>query len=243
MDRLAGAALRWMRALLVALVALGGGVVAHAGAHGHLPGRAALVTLLALCSIGAAAFLGRPASTRRVVLLLMGGQTFIHAGLTALAGHRGDPVARAASATSIQAPAFPSGTGRRVGSLYDQVAATHPVAGSVDVTVPYWLQHLVEDMTGPHAVMAVVHLAAAALVGVWLASGERALWTLICLAGQPVVIAFDRLVAGGVVLLAATATSGIGCATVLAEAASLPKPRWVHPEGVTRRGPPPLLAA
>src|SRR3712207_8594820 len=40
------------------------------------------------------------------------------------------------------------------------------------------VHHLIEDMTGPHAAMAVGHVAAAALVGLWLAAGERALWRL-----------------------------------------------------------------
>jgi len=35
--------------------------------------------------------LGRPASTVRLLALLMAAQTFIHGTLTALAGHRGDP--------------------------------------------------------------------------------------------------------------------------------------------------------
>ena len=34
------------------------------------------------------------------------------------------------------------------------------------------------DLTGAHAVMALAHLAAAVLVGLWLAVGERALWHL-----------------------------------------------------------------
>jgi len=38
------------------------------------------------------------------------------------------------------------------------------------------------DLTGPHALMAVAHVAAAALVGLWLASGEQALAALLQLA-------------------------------------------------------------
>jgi hypothetical protein len=38
-----------------------------------------------------------------------------------------------------------------------------------------------QDLTGPNMLMAMAHLAAAALVGWWLSSGEQALWSLICL--------------------------------------------------------------
>jgi hypothetical protein len=42
------------------------------------------------------------------------------------------------------------------------------------------------DLTGAHAVMALAHLAAAVLVGLWLAVGERALWHLVVLAADRV---------------------------------------------------------
>ena len=38
MDRTAGGALRWTRALLLAVVAMGSGVIAHISADGRLPG-------------------------------------------------------------------------------------------------------------------------------------------------------------------------------------------------------------
>jgi hypothetical protein len=47
-----------------------------------------------------------------------------------------------------------------------------------------WLHHLAEDLTAPHAVMALAHAAAAAVVGLWLARGEHAVWLLVALAGQ-----------------------------------------------------------
>ncbi len=47
------------------------------------------------------------------------------------------------------------------------------------VSGPAWLAHLAADLTGPHALMALAHAAAAAVVGVWLASGERAVWALV----------------------------------------------------------------
>lgn len=49
----------------------------------------------------------------------------------------------------------------------------------VGVSGPAWLAHLAADLTGPHALMALAHAAAAAVVGLWLASGERAAWALV----------------------------------------------------------------
>ena len=42
-------------------------------------------------------------------------------------------------------------------------------------------------MSQPHLVMVLGHLAAAVVVGVWLAAGERAAWTVVALAGGSVV--------------------------------------------------------
>ncbi len=49
----------------------------------------------------------------------------------------------------------------------------------VGVSGPAWLAHLAADLTGPHALMALAHAAAAAVVGLWLASGERTAWALV----------------------------------------------------------------
>ena len=51
-------------------------------------------------------------------------------------------------------------------------------------TVVTTLQHLFEELTPAHAPMTLAHLAAAALTGLWLAHGERALWDLIGLAAH-----------------------------------------------------------
>jgi hypothetical protein len=210
----AGTVLRWCRALLLATVALGAGVAAHLGADGLMPGRRDLAILFLVCAAGAAAFLGRPASRLRVVLLLVSGQTFIHGGLTALAGHRGDPPLARVPAAAPVAPDFRTtpGVGGRVGSLMDQFYAGQPGLASgerVQLAVPYPVQHLLADLTGAHALMAVCHLAAAVVVGLWLAMGERALWTLLTLAGELVVRTFEpllrRLGAAGVTQLVCTA--------------------------------------
>lgn len=135
------------RALALAAVALAAGSLAHLGADGRLPGPGALAALLLLGTTAAVPLLRRPASTARVVTLLVAGQAGVHLALTLLAGHHDDGV---------------------VG--HGPLAALH---------------HLAEDATGPHAAMALAHTAAAALVGLWLASGERALWTVLDLLVAP----------------------------------------------------------
>lgn len=238
MDRNAGEWLRWARAAVVAFVALFTGAVAHATANGLLPSLTGLVFLYAVTVVVAAVLLGRPATMTRIVTLTVAGQAVIHVALTATAGHVGDagaahPAAPQASLT--QSPALDE-SGRRVGSMWDQYAATEPVtsAGSGGANP---IGHLITDLTA-HAPMMAVHVVAAALVGVWLAVGERALWTVLAL------------------------TAGVVFATVVTAVASL-RPRfvpavlrvavpWRDPapphlravaRSVVRRGPPAFLAA
>ncbi len=233
--------MRWVRALVVGGVAFVAGVVAHLSSHGHVPSIRSMVVLLLLVSAGTACFLGRPASTRRVVVLLMAGQTFIHAGLTALAGHAGDPAVRVATTPLAQPDPR---TLERTGSLFDQYAAAVPQgAESAQPVLPAWVQHLAADMTGPHAVMALAHLAAAAVVGLWLAAGERALWTLLTLAASTLAEALTVLVAlvRAGALVVSPALPAAQRRTVRAEAAR-PLVQALATV-VARRGPPVAVGA
>ena len=216
-ERPAGYALRWTRAALLAGAAMLFGVLAHVSAGGLLPGATSLAALFGMCLLPVAAFLGRPASTSRVLLLLMAGQAFIHGALTALAGHRDDPPT---TRTPEEAPAL-----------------LEPV------------QHLVEDMSGPHALMALAHLAAAAALGFWLAVGERALWTVLALTldglCEVVRAAVDSYrsalprPAGGADPRPRAQAWGLHAA----EDIHLPLLRVFLSRSVIRRGPPALLAA
>ena len=189
-DRSVGQALRWGRAGLLAAVAMVTGVAAHVAADGLLPGPVALGVLFGCCWLAAARSLGRPASTPRVIVLLVLGQTFIHGSLTALSGHRGDP--RVTGAGPVAPPPVPhrpampvDGSGHRVGSFMDQMNAAHPVTNTpVQLTLPAPVQHLIADFSGPHAAMALAHLVATAAVGWWLAQGERMLWTILSLSAE-----------------------------------------------------------
>lgn len=182
MSGRASATLRWSRAALVAVVALGAGVVAHVSADGLLPGPAGLLVLFAATTMGAAAFLGREIGRVRMVALLVGGQSAVHTGLAAMAGHRGD-VPRVATPHVVVAPPTPVS---RSGSYFDQWAASVPHGADHGPGVPTWLVHSIADLLA-HPAMALGHVLAAAALGLWLAYGERAVWALIRLGGSTAV--------------------------------------------------------
>jgi hypothetical protein len=190
-------ALVWLRALLLATVALVAGSVAHAGAHGVLPPPPVLLALLAVGTTVVAPLLRRPAGTGRVVLLLVVGQAAVHAALTALGGHRDDPT------------------------------PTHPGTGPA-----LWVARLAEDLTADHALMALAHAAAAAVVGLWLAHGERTVWRLLDLTG--------RALARGVRVPALPVVRPPRVVPVGPE--RLPRRPGVPTSSLARRGPPQALA-
>jgi hypothetical protein len=250
MDATAGSALRWSRALLLGVVAMGSGVLAHVSAGGLMPGSTALLVLLGLCVTTAASLLGRPASTLRVVVLLMSGQTVIHGALTAMSGHRGDPpVVHARHPATPLRPTLTGGDGRRVGSLYDQLYVHQTGAARPQLSVPAPVQHVVADLTGPHAAMALAHLAAAAAVGLWLAMGERALWTVLTLMADRVRHTVRHAVARHYGLLARVGWLLIAdltprlLAPVAVEPVCPPLRDQILMRCVVRRGPPALPAA
>ncbi|WP_109508633.1 hypothetical protein [Nocardioides speluncae] len=236
MDRNAGEWLRWSRAAILAFVALFTGAVAHASADGLLPSLTGLAFLYGFTVVVAAVLLGRPATMARIVTLTVAGQAAIHVALTATAGHTGDAGAThpaAAQTPLISAPNLDE-SGRRVGSLWDQYDAVEPVAASGGVNP---IAHLVTDLS-VHAPMMAVHVVAAALVGIWLAVGERALWTVLALTA-------------GVVLAAVVTAVGSLRPRVVPAVLRVAVP-WRDPapphlravaRSVVRRGPPLLLAA
>ena len=173
-DLLAGVALRWLRAGVLASVALGFAGVAHVSAGGGLPGPVAMTVLTVLVTALLASVLGRPASTRRVVVLVAGGQALLHGVFTAAGGHGG--AAHHETAAAVVRVAVPRG------GIADALGAgqlTSPVSTAPSPLV-IWVHHLVEDLsTATNLAMAVAHLAAAALIGWWLAAGERLVWRLL----------------------------------------------------------------
>jgi hypothetical protein len=162
---------------------MGVGTVAHVSAGGLLPRAGLLVALGVLATAGCAALLGRPASHRRIALLVVGGQSLCHLVLTAVAGHTGTANHPASHATLQPPSAVPRlGSAPRTGSLHDLTVGHAATPGAdTGVVAPHWVEHVMQDLTGPNMLMAMAHLAAAALVGWWLSSGEQALRSLICL--------------------------------------------------------------
>lgn len=219
----------WARAVLLTSLAVFLGAAGHVTADGLLPGPGVLALVVVLGSVVSAALLSRPASTVRIVVLIALGQAGVHAVLTATGGHVGDGAAQALAPVR-RSGALPVVDGRRVGSLQDAYDVGHASTPSLPVG------HLVGDL-GVHAPMMVVHLLAAVLVGLWLAAGERSLWTLVALASaavlRPLLLAVALLRTGGPPALPPVAARR--------EAPRLRVPHLLA-RSVVRRGPP-LLAA
>lgn len=232
---------RVLRGAGLASVTLLCGAVAHLSAGGYVPGAGWFVALgLLLTWIGARA-LARPASTRRLVLLTMGGQTFVHLALTALAGHRGDgvtgPLMRAAPAQPVTIPAEVWTRTDRVGSLADQLMVGRPAPASPTLVAPEWALHLWADLQPAQLPMMLAHLAAAGLVGWWLARGEQAAWSVLALASRPLAALASRaaglaLAAGPLSLPALRHRTVVPAARAVVSLLSV---------AVSRRGPPVLL--
>lgn len=162
---MAGPGLRLARGGLLAAATLGVAVWAHSSADGNLPGAGGLVAIWALSTAVAAGLLARPASVRRVVVLLCAGQGALHLLLSVLAGHGARP-----------APP----TGPHYYATHSMLAEAGPAAAAhgsaVDLTsgLSGLLGHLTSG-AGLH--MIATHLVAATVVGLWLAAGEKALWS------------------------------------------------------------------
>ena len=207
-----------VRATALAVVTMVLGVAGHVGAGGLLPGTAGLL-LLFVGTLGAgAALLARPATTRRLVALVVGGQTLVHGVLSVGGGHAGEQ----------HRPAVALGGG------HGGPAGHGGHAGHADrPTLP--LGELLADV-GDHASMAVAHLLVAVVVGWWLAVGEQALWTLLTLAAA--------LVLRPLAVLGALARAGLPLVRRL-PAGFVEVPGGRRPlllaRCLSRRGPPALL--
>lgn len=221
----------WPRAFCVGAVAFTFGVVGHVTADGLLPGPLLLAVLFGLSVLLSVPMLARPAGRLRLVAMLVGGQMLVHLVLTLSAGHRGD-VTGIASGRPVPAGlrSLPVVDGRRVGSLQDAYQGmSGQSVGATTPTLP--IGHLVSDLSA-HAPMMAVHLVAAAVVGLWLAYGERCLWTVLALTGRRVLAASWAL---GPVPGAPRPATRSAYAELPVVAAS-----WWQARPHTRRGPPAL---
>lgn len=218
--------LLWWRAGIVSAMTFLVGTVGHVSTGGLLPSWVALGAMFAVGTSICAAVLARPASARRLVALVVLGQTGCHALLSLTAGHAGQA---ATVAPAITPGALPTSGGARVGSLQDHYEAmVGTPSASTTLTLPDPAA-LVD-----HLPMFLAHTVAAVLVGLWLAVGERALWTVLALVFAAVVA---LLVVPATVPLVAPRQ-----APVRRRPATPPSLARVA-RCVVRRGPPALLAA
>jgi hypothetical protein len=161
----AGPGLRWTRAAVLAACGTIGGSLFHASADGRLPGPAVLLALWVISTAAVAPLLGVELGPARAVALLVAWQAGIHAALGAF---------------GVQAAAVPAVPASSEGAMVG-----HHAAHAALVEAPGVLDLAVATMSA-HAPMALGHAAAAALAGLWLAAGERALWSLLALSRQRV---------------------------------------------------------
>lgn len=162
----AGAGLRGARALVLASFTLLTSVFAHLAGGGRAPDAVAVLGLLAALTLVTAPLLGRPASGRRILLLLLGGQALLHVVLSTVA---------TAPMSGMAADAH--------GSLW----SGGPFPGLDPVT------SALVPTTGGHLLMAEAHLAATLVLGLWLAAGERALWAVLTMSVRPLATALAVL--------------------------------------------------
>lgn len=184
-------AVLWLRALLLASVAFFLGTAGHVTSDGRLPGPAVLATIFAVAVLLALPVLARPASPTRLVAVVVAGQTLLHLTLSLSAGHAGDPVAPPGPARRTALDVLPTVGGQRQGSLLDAYSS---MSGAHAPTPTLPVGHLVADLRS-HAAMMAAHLVVAVVVGLWLAYGERCLFTLLALTGRRLVLTLGLLVA------------------------------------------------
>lgn len=241
----------WGRAAVLGFVVVVTGTVSHVSAGGLLP-QPVILGLGFLAAVALSTrFLMRPATLRRLVMLVVVGQGMTHVLLSAMAGHRGDrhPAVTTMAPHADLQPVLDS-QGRRVGSLLDIHAASHApadgVSGAPGAGVPMgWLTHQVDHLAQQGAAMVVAHLLGAVALGVWLWIGEAALWHLVFLRAArtwPAIVAQRSLRASLAALVGAhaareTAARRLGILMIWLP----PADQLAHPV-VTRRGPPPLLS-
>jgi hypothetical protein len=168
---------RWARVLTLSSVLFTSALAGHTAAGGAAPAASALVPLFVLTVVAVAPFAGATIGPAWAVALLLVGQGLLHAALQLLGG---TAATTTMCVTDIGAAAVSAPTSCHL--------MTHPGAATAQGSA-------MSLMGGGHQVMLLAHLVAAVVVGVWLAAGERAFWTVLVRAARPVIDAW-RTVTG-----------------------------------------------
>ena len=164
-DADAGAVLRVLRSALLAAATLGVAVWAHRSANGNLPGAAGLVVIWLAATAAVAPFLGRPASYRRVLGLVLFGQFGLHLVLSVAAGHGPRPAPTPASLYYAEHS-----------MLAEPATGASAAVGQAD-ELTSGLGGLLAELTSADGLtMMAAHVGASVVLGLWLATGERLLW-------------------------------------------------------------------
>lgn len=179
----ASGVLLWSRAGTLGAVVMVLGSVSHVSAGGLLPQVGWLAVMLAVSGLLSLRFLLHAVSPRRLVALVVAGQGLVHLGLTLSAGHRTPSVS---GGHLLDHPHTP-GEGAGAMHALQHAAETAPLASEPGPSLgSTTMSHLVEHVAGTGPAMLLAHLAAAVAVGLWLAAGESALWTLLALTSTSV---------------------------------------------------------
>jgi hypothetical protein len=146
-------------------------VWAHTMAAGNLPGAPGLVAIWLMSALVVTALVGKPVSFRRMIGLLCAGQAGLHLLLSLVAGH-GHAAPPPVNAETLRYA--------EVSMLEDRFSTAHAHrAGSADALTS-GLGSLLGDVLSPAGLrMTALHLLAAAVVGLYLATAERLLWVFL----------------------------------------------------------------
>jgi hypothetical protein len=164
---------RWARASTLPSALFISALAGHTAAGGVTPPASLLVFLFVITVAVLVPLIGALISPARIVALLIGGEALLHAALELLG--------RSTVMSAMHDPAAMSSPTSCHLMLQPTSAAPH---GSVTSL-----------MSDGHVIMLLAHVAAAFVVGVWVAAGERVLWNVLRLAARPVVGAW-RVVVG-----------------------------------------------
>ena len=175
------AMLRWLRAVTLPSVLFTSGLVSHVAGGHVIPGASVLGPLFVLTVLAAAPFARAAITPAQAASLLIGGQGLLHAALHML----GDK-AVTVTTTMCRGPMDAAGSSPSGSHLMSSYLMTPPSA-EASHGFP------ISPVSSGHMVMQLAHLAAVVMVGVWLAAGERAFWTLLIFAARPVADAWRTI--------------------------------------------------